>query len=302
MPTTEYQIAFVGNYTKDTIVSASGTRTVDGGALNYGAQAAARMGLRAAAITRLAQEDWGVVETLKASGVDVFAQVTPASTCLRLEYPTTNPDDRIIHVTSSAGPFAPAQVAGIQARAFVLGPSFHGEVGLEIIQTLAAKRAWLAADAQGWVRVVREGRLDFGTWPQALDFLSRIHVLKADAIEAAWLTGEADLHQAARLLAELGPEEIVLTHRHGLTVLAGGQFYEAPFHPVALVGRSGRGDTCLAAYVSRRLSAPPDHSTIWAAALTSLKMEAEGPFRRGVADVEALIQRKYDPPLPLPDL
>jgi hypothetical protein len=31
-----YDIAFIGHYTKDTIVSASGTRVVDGGAFNYG--------------------------------------------------------------------------------------------------------------------------------------------------------------------------------------------------------------------------------------------------------------------------
>ena len=39
-----YDIAFLGHYTKDTIVSAEGTRVVDGGAFNYGSHAAARMG------------------------------------------------------------------------------------------------------------------------------------------------------------------------------------------------------------------------------------------------------------------
>jgi len=39
-----YDIVFLGHYTKDTIVSASGTRVVDGGAVFYGANVAARMG------------------------------------------------------------------------------------------------------------------------------------------------------------------------------------------------------------------------------------------------------------------
>ena len=52
-----YDIAFIGHYTKDTIVSASGTRVVDGGAFNYGANVAVRMGLKVAAVTRLAEED-----------------------------------------------------------------------------------------------------------------------------------------------------------------------------------------------------------------------------------------------------
>jgi sugar/nucleoside kinase (ribokinase family) len=293
MPMSEYEIAFLGNYTKDTIVSAAGTRVVDGGAFNYGAHVAARMGLQVAAITRLAQEDWRVVDRLAALGVDVLAEVTPASTCLRLEYPSSNPDERVIYVASSAGSFTAAQVGEVQAQAFVLGPSFRGEVGLDVIEALAAKGARIAADVQGWVRVVRDGKLAFEDWPEAGLFLSRVTILKADLVEAERLTDETDLHRAARLLAELGPAEIVLTHRDGLLVLAGGRFYEASFCPVALVGRSGRGDTCLAAYVSKRLVAPPEQSTIWAAALTSLKMEAEGPFGREVGDVEELIGKRY---------
>ena len=295
-PVTKYDIAFLGNYTRDTIVSAAGTRMVDGGAFNYGAQVAARMGLRVAAITRLAREDWRVVEALAALGIDVFAEATPTSTCLRLEYPSSNPDERVLYVASSAGAFAPAQVADVEARAFVLGPSFRGEVGLDVLGALAAKGAPIAADVQGWVRVVRDGKLAYEAWPEARPFLAQVSVLKADVVEAERLTGEADLRRAARLLADLGPGEIVLTHRDGLLVLAGGQFHEAGFYPAALVGRSGRGDTCLAAYMSKRLTASPAEATIWAAALTSLKMEAEGPFQRDVGEVEALIRQRYHSP------
>ena len=181
----------------------------------------------------------------------------------------------------------------MQAAAFVLGPSFRGEVGLDVIQALADRGVKIAADVQGWVRVVRRGQLAFESWPQAPRFLSHVHTLKADAVEAEKLTGEAEIHRAARRLADLGPSEIVLTHRDGLLVLANGRFHQAGFYPAALVGRSGRGDTCLAAYVSKRLTAPPDRATLWAAALTSLKMEAEGPFRRDTADVDDLIRRKY---------
>jgi sugar/nucleoside kinase (ribokinase family) len=293
-PVPEYEIAFLGNYTKDTIVSAAGMRVVDGGAFHYGAHVAVRMGLRVAAITRLAGEDWRVVEALAALGVDLFAEATPSSTCLRLEYPSADPDERRIYVTDSAGPFAPAQVAPVQAEAFVLGPSLRGEVGLEVLQALAAKGARIAADVQGWVRVVRQGELAYEAWPEAPQFLEQVNILKADAVEAESLTGESNLCQAARRLADLGPGEIVLTHRKGLTVLAGGQFHQAGFYPATLIGRSGRGDTCLAAYVAKRLTAPPGQATIWAAAVTSLKMEAEGPFRRGLDEVEALIRQRYD--------
>ena len=95
------------------------------------------------------------------------------------------------------------------------------------------------------------------------------------------------------MLAALGPREIVLTHRNGVLVYAGGEFHEAGFFPERLVGRSGRGDTCLAAYVARRLAFPSAEATRWAAAVTSLKMEAEGPFRRDIGDVEKYLDRYH---------
>ena len=59
-------------------------------------------------------------------------------------------------------------------------------------------------------------------------------------------------------------------------------------------GRSGRGDTCIGTYVSMRLSKSPAEASIWAAAVTSLKMENQGPFNRTLAEVEALIHSKYN--------
>ena len=286
-------IAFIGHYTKDTIVSAAGTRIVDGGACNYGAHVAARMGLRAAVVTRLAHEDLHVVDGLERLGVEIYARVTPASTCLRLEYPTSNVDERVITVTSTAGPFTTAEVEALQARAFLIGASLRGEVSLEVVEELARKETLLAADVQGFLRVVRDGVLVGEAWPEKQQVLAHLDVLKTDAVEAELLTGESDMRVAARMIADLGPTEIVLTHREGLLVLAGGRLHEAPFFPRELVGRSGRGDTTIAAYMSKRLAASPPEATIWAAAVVSLKMEAEGPFRREMDEVENLIREKY---------
>jgi sugar/nucleoside kinase (ribokinase family) len=289
-----FDIAFVGNYTKDTIVSEAGTRIVDGGALNYGAHAAAAMKLKVAAITRLAAEDWHVVEALARLGVAVFATATPTSTCLRLEYPSANVDERIIYVTSTAGSFTPEQVSAVSAGVYVVGASFRGEVPLAVIEALAAKGARIAADVQGFVRVNHNGVLAFEPWSEREAVLAWVDVLKTDAVEAEMLTGLRDIHRAAKALAGWGPTEIVLTHRNGLLVYAEGRFHEAGFFPSELVGRSGRGDTCLAAYCAKRLAAAGSaEATVWAAAVTSLKMEAEGPFRREIGEAEELIRARY---------
>jgi sugar/nucleoside kinase (ribokinase family) len=95
------------------------------------------------------------------------------------------------------------------------------------------------------------------------------------------------------MLADMGPREIVLTHRDGVLVYAEGQYYAAGFFPRELVGRSGRGDTCVASYVAKRLTASPAEATIWAAAATSLKMEAEGPFKGDVDEIRDLVRARY---------
>jgi sugar/nucleoside kinase (ribokinase family) len=254
------------------------------------------MGLKAAVVTRLAQEDFHVVEALKQLGVDVFAYVTPHSTCLRLEYPTSNVDERVIHVASTAGPFTPAEVEALQAQGILIGASMRGEVGLDVIEELGKKDTTLAADVQSFLRVERDGILLPEPWPEKEQVMAHLDVLKTDAVEAELLTGESDIRIAAQMIADLGPSEIVLTHRSGLLVYADGQFHEAGFFPKELVGRSGRGDTSVAAYVARRLTTSPAEATVWAAAVASLKLEAEGPFRREIGEVEDLIRTNYSFP------
>jgi sugar/nucleoside kinase (ribokinase family) len=289
-----YDIIIFGNYTKDTIVSARGTRFVDGGGFNYGAHAAAASGLKVAAVTRLAKEDFHVVRQLERQGIDVFPRSTPTSTHMRLEYPTDNVDERILTCTKSAGAYSLDQFEGLQGKAVLINASVREEVPPEVVEGLRKRDSILVADAQGFVRIIApDHRLIYGAWPEKERVLAQIDVLKADAVEAEFLTGESDIHKAAEKLAELGPKEIVLTHRNGILVYAEERYHEATFHVKQLVGRSGRGDTCIASYMAKRLTAPPEEAILWSAALTSLKMEAEGPFRGKKADVQELVERKY---------
>ena len=297
-----FDMVLVGNYTKDTITSRSGTRVVDGGGFNYGAHVGAMMGLRTAAVTRLAKKDTRVIDALGRLGVAVFPAYTPKSTTLRLYYPTANLDERVVSVTHIAGSFAPEQVKNLRAKVFLVSASLRGEVGLKVIQELRRKDTLLAVDVQGFVRIAAsDGTLIYDAWPERDQVLSQIDVLKADAVEAEMLTGSSDLRAAARIIAGWGPKEVVLSHSNGVLVLAEDDFFEAPFSPRQMVGRSGRGDTCIASYVARRLSAPPKEATIWAAALTSLKLEAEGPIKKKMAEVEELFEHMYSqeflPPL-----
>jgi sugar/nucleoside kinase (ribokinase family) len=289
-----YDVLYIGNYTKDTIISPAGTKLVDGGAVNYAAHAAARLGSKVAVVTRLAQEDERVVEKLRQSGIDCYVTYTPQSTLLKLEYPTADPDIRTLSVISVAGSISGGVIKSLDARAAVIGASLRGEVGMDVIFALKGKNMLVAADMQGFVRVLRGTELKYEPWDEMQSTLGLIDVLKSDAVEAEFLTGETDIHKAAEYYAAMGPKEIVLTHKDGLLVYADGNFHEMKFYPARLDGRSGRGDTCIGTYIAKRLSLEPREASMWAAAVTSLKMEKVGPFNRSVGEVEEFIHEKYN--------
>ena len=289
-----YDVVYVGNYTKDTIISPDGVRYVDGGAVNYAAHAGAALGSKVAVVTRLAREDYDrVVSRLENRGVDCLVKVTPESTCVRLEYPTRNVDIRNLYVTSTAGSITANEVQPFQCQAAVIGTTLRGEIEMDAIQALRAKSRLFAADAQGFVRVLEGQELTFRPWEALPDLLRQLDIFKADRKEAAFLAGTNDLHNAAQTFASYGPREVLITHQDGLLVYADGIYYEPPFHSRRMNGRSGRGDTCTGTYVAKRLSASPAEAALWAAAVTSLKMENEGPFNRSMSEVEELIAQKY---------
>jgi sugar/nucleoside kinase (ribokinase family) len=292
-----YDVIYIGNYTKDTIINPTGTRYTDGGAVNYAAHAAARLGWKVAVVTRLAADDKRVVDRWIESGIDSYVTYTPQSTLMNLYYPTLDPDIRTLTVAATAGAITAADVQLLQARMAVIGSSLRGEVGLDVIQALHAKGIPVATDMQGFVRVLQGQTLVYAPWPEMAEHLALLDILKSDAVEAEALTGEKDIFQAARIYASMGPKEVILTHRDGVLLYANGEFSEAGFCPSQMIGRSGRGDTCLGAYAAMRLARPPAEAAVWAAAVTSLKMEKLGPFDRSIAEVQELIRAKYDPQL-----
>jgi sugar/nucleoside kinase (ribokinase family) len=286
-----FDIAYIGHYTKDTIIYPHETKLQDGGAFFYGLNVVARMGLRGAVVTALAREDWHVVEELERLGVTVFAHESKHSTCLDLIYPTDNLDERTIKLKSQADPITVDQIQSLEARAFIIGASVRGEVPIDVVETLAAKGAMIVLDVQGYLRIIRDGMLVSDGWRDRAEILKCVTILKTDAVEARLLTGEEDRRGAAQKLAAEGPREVLLTHNGGILVCHDNTINEAPLVPKELRGRSGRGDTCTAAYVSRRLTAPPHDAVVWAAAVTSLKLENEGPFRRELSEAQALYEK-----------
>ena len=72
----------------------------------------------------------------------------------------------------------------------------------------------------------------------------------------------------------------------------GERIYTCPIKARNLSGRTGRGDTTFAGYITERQRADIKEALLYCTALVSLKMETPGPFLGTRADVEAY-QREF---------
>ncbi len=209
----QYDIIYAGNYTKDTIITPDGTRYVDGGGMNYAAHAGLQLGIKAAIVTCLAKEDEHVIENIRADGIDCYPVYTPHSTLMTLEYKTHDVDKRNLYVKSLGGTIKPGHLNGLDAKAIVVSPSVRGEVEPVFFSSMRKRNGvLLSADVQGFVRVLRGESLVYEPWDDMSEVLKNLDILKSDAVEAEYLTGEADIEKAARFYADLGAKEIILTH------------------------------------------------------------------------------------------
>jgi len=287
----EFDFLMVGHFAKDRNVVDGVAKIESGGGVYFGGMVARWMGLRVAVVTRLHPSDFSRLDEMRQAGIAVFATPAPETSGIENTYQSNDMERRICKPLGFAGTIQIAEMPNVQARLNVIAPIIAGEVDLALLKWLAA-RAPVALDIQGFVRVREGNALVFRHWDQMAEGLRHVTYLKVDRAEAELITGETDLNIAARKLRNYGPQEIVLTQSAGVTVFADGAIYTAPFMPRSLAGRTGRGDTCFAAYLGKRLNASPAEACRFAAAVTTLKQEKPGPWNGSMEQVIALMNQQ----------
>ena len=288
-----YDIVILGHFSNDKLVIRGVEKKAAGGAVYYGGLALGRMNIRSAIITLLKNDDFHQLDILKRNGVDVFAHESQVTSGIRNRYVTDDHDKRICEPLTLAGAFKEEHVTNIESKVLHIGSLMAGEVSLGLVQYITKRFPKVSLDLQGFLRVRQGKELKFVDWPEKEQGLGRIHTVKADSVEAEVITGEKNLANAARMIASWGPKEVIITHSEGLLVYAGGEVFEASFVIRSLDGRTGRGDTCIVAYLARRLTSSAEDSCKFAAAVTSLKLEKEGPLDKTFEDILDKIDRDY---------
>ncbi len=275
------RFTFVGHLSVDINVVGGQPHTLYGGGVVHGAITATRLGAEATVLTRCGPAQRPGFSVLADAGVTVRYLAGQRCTSIRNVYPSDSADERITTLLTRAEPFALADLEALTDRVVHVNPLTVGELPPELLLAARERVDYLGADAQGFLRHVQpDGATAYADWVGKERFLPSLDLLKVDVREATILTGFDEPVRAARRLVALGPATVLLTHEHGLIACTSSDLAQARFGPYRLEGRTGRGDTCTAAFVVSRLKegASLQAAAERAALVTTRKMQYPGPY------------------------
>jgi len=289
-------IAIIGHFAKDIIVIDGVSKSALGGSVFYGGIAGSRMGLKIAVITRLKSEDFPNLDIFDKNNIKYFTNPAKETSGIKNIYLSQNMEFRSYKPLGFAGAFTKEEIPEINAKFFVIGPILAGEIDIELLKYLSEiYRGKLGLDIQGFIRGLKDNKIQYYdlTEKEKVEIISKVNYLKLDATEAKILTNLSSIPKAAKLLNELGPKEVLITHEEGVNVSVNNNSYFFPWKNKGSIGRTGRGDTAFISYLGSRITKNPEKSLRFSAALTSLKMESIGPFSLPLSRVENLIKKEY---------
>ena len=286
-------ICCIGHITLDKIVTPRKTTYMPGGTSNYFSHGISHLKdtKHYQLVTALAPSEFKAVEDIRAKGIKVT--VIPSHRTVYFENTYgENQDNRSQRVLAKADPFTVEQLENINAHIFHLGSLLADDFSLDVVKYLSTKGI-LAVDAQGYLREVRGEKVYPIDWTDKVEALKYIDILKVNEHEMEVLTGQTDIKQAALQLAEWGVKEVLITLGSlGSIIYAEGTFHKIPAYPPKdIVDATGCGDTYATGYLyMRNKGASYEEAGCFAAAMSTLKLEASGPFSKTEEDVWNIIR------------
>ena len=292
----KYGITFIGHMCYDEVTQFGGEPiTAPGSAVLCGAMVTARVGIKTAAVVKMSLDEEHITQPMKDLGVDVIIIPADCTTYSRVLHKSDNVDERDITLVRTAGLIKIEDVPDLESEYFHLAGISDSEFDMALIDGLKARGYRLSTDMQSYVRQITPvtHEINFGDVKDKEEIISKMDMVKLDIVEARVLTGTDDLEKAALIVESWGCPEIMITKSEGVLARAGGVTYYEKFSNNSVIGRTGRGDTTFAAYMSWRLEHDVPESLKFAAALVSIKMEKYGPFAGTLEDVFTRIKEKH---------
>lgn len=284
------KLTCIGHITLDKVITPRFTAYMPGGTAYYFAKALKNIDLESfRLVTSLAASEMHEVERLRSEGIDVTAILSRESVYFENKY-GVDMNERTQRVLAKADPFTVDNLSEVESNIIHLGTLLADDFSLDVIKYLSEKGT-VSVDVQGYLRKVEREKVVAVDYEDKLAALPYIGILKANEMEMETLTGTSDPHEAARMLADWGVKEVVLTlGDKGSLIYTDGVFHEIPAFPAKdLVDATGCGDTYMAGYLYRRSrGADCDEAGAFAAAMCSIKLGSKGPFSGTLAEVQSL--------------
>lgn len=285
------KICCIGHITLDKIITPKFEAYMPGGTAYYFAKALRNFDHdNFRLVTSVGKPEMKTVDELRAEGFDVEVIPSRESVFFENKY-GDNMSDRTQRVLAKADPFTIEKLKDVKADIFHLGTLLADDFSLDVIRELS-ERGRVSVDIQGYLRRVEGEAVVHEDYARKREMMQYVSILQANEKEMEVLTGSAVPHEAARILADWGVEEVLLTHSNlGSLIYTGGVFYDIPaFPPAELVDATGCGDTYMAGYLYKRSKgASYQEAGTFAAAMCTLKLQNKGPFSGTVEDVENII-------------
>jgi sugar/nucleoside kinase (ribokinase family) len=294
-----YDICCIGHITLDKVITPQSERHMPGGTAFYFSNAIRTLDVTYQLVTAVGKTELPYVDTLRTQNIAVTVLPSRHTVYFENKY-TGNLDHRTQRVLQIADPFDVEPVTAIPARIYHLGPLLAHDMSTDLIRALA-QQGRVSLDAQGFLRKVEGEKVVPIDWADKIEALPYIHTLKANEHEMEVLTGQTDPRVGAKMLADWGVSEVIITlGSQGSIVLHEDVFYTIPAYiPQAVVDATGCGDTYMAGYLSQRaLGKSLQESGEFAAAMASIKVEAPGAFTGTIADIHRV---QHNSPKTLPE-
>lgn len=291
-----YDITFVGHMCYDEIIPFGGQPHIaPGSAVLCGAMVAARVGKKVAAVVKMAKKDEAILQPMKGVGVETYVIPSAETTFSRVLHESANVDERKLTLVKSAGLISINDVPPLRSTCVHLAGISDTEFDVPLMHGLKSRGYSLSADMQSFVRHVTPVThdIEFNDVANKKEIAAMMDKLKLDVVEARILTGTDDLEKAGVIVESWGCPETMITHSQGVLARVRGKTYYEKFSNSNVSGRTGRGDTTFAAYLSWRLNHDVAESLKFAAALVSIKMETPGPFKGTLEDVARRLKEKH---------
>lgn len=290
-------VMLIGQASRDENIDYTGNKVIEyGGAVFYGEYAVRASGGAVFASLKMNPGDRNIIDAYDLD--DDHMKILPSrkTTNMRNTYFTKDRERRLTEIVQQADQIACDEIPDIACSIYHVAGLLYGDFDEQLFPFLA-ERGKVSADMQAFLRHNEEGRSVYHDWQNKKKYMPYFSYLKTDSAEAEILTGTSDRRKAAEILHSYGAKEVMVSNSEEMLIFDGEKYYTAPVRARNLSGRTGRGDTVFASYLTRRNKGDDiQKALVFATAAVSKKMEQPGPLRtdvNGILDYIRLLYPEY---------